>query len=169
MQLSVRDLMTTQPARIHELASIAEAQRVLLDQAVSQIYVTDADDRLLGVVSDFELLKFSLLQGEKAQPVKQLMSRRVPVLTPDMSFESVMSLFRESCCSLMAVMEDGRLAGELSRRDVLRTLAVLDELNSESGRMTSIRIEDSEKHYPPRPQHVRSSELRSTTTFVPGR
>jgi len=161
MQVSVRDLMTSQPPAIHERASIQEATRQILDLAVSELYVVDSTGRLLGAVSDYELLKAMLVQSDPAQPVERFMGRRLLVLTPDMLLEDVADLFRESCHHRVPVIEQGVLIGELSRRDVLRAMLVLDELRAfETTTPSHRRIESAEVQMPPRPLHLRPVDQR---------
>lgn len=163
MQVSVRDLMTFQPPAIHERASIQEATRQMLDLAVSELYVVNSTGRLLGAVSDYELLKFNLLQGDASEPVERIMSRRMLILTPDLNLDDVVGLFRESCHQRLAVTEAGRLVGQLSRRDVLRAVLVLEELRSlelDEAALRQRRIESAETQVPPRPLHLRPVDQR---------
>jgi CBS domain-containing protein len=135
MQVTVRDLMTSQPLTISEQVTVEEATRTILDRAVSELYVVDDSGRLLGTVSDFALLKARILSSDSQEPVTVVMSRNMVLLNPNMRLDEVAGYFRESCHSQLAVMEGGRVIGRLSRRDVLRALVVLEEiaLNSNSG------------------------------------
>lgn len=161
MQVSVRDLMTLQPPSIHERASLQEATRQILEQAVSELYVVDSTGRLLGAVCDYELLKAALVQSDSAQPVERFIGRRLPVLTPDMLLQDVAGLFRESCHSRIAVIEQGVLVGQLSRRDVLRAILVLEELRPlDDAAPWQRRIESAETQVPPRPPHLRAIDQR---------
>ncbi|MFT4556174.1 MAG: CBS domain-containing protein [Planctomycetaceae bacterium] len=128
MQVTVRDLMTSQPLTVRELVTVEEATRKLLERAVSEVYVVDEDGRLLGTVSDFALLKARIIQADSQEPVTQLMSRNMVLLNPDMRLDEVAGYFRESCYPRLAVVEGGRVVGQLSRRDILRAMVVIEEL-----------------------------------------
>lgn len=160
MQVTVRDLMTPRPATISQYATIEDAIQMVLERAVDEIYVVDEAGRLAGTVSDYVLLKSSILRSDSRQPVTRVMSRSMIVLRPDATLEEIAGLFRESCYPRLAVIEDGLVVGQLCRREVLRTLVVLDEMNA--GRSNGRRIEAAGSDTPPRPVSLRGSERRST-------
>jgi CBS domain-containing protein len=139
MQISVRDLMSTRPVIISASTTLHEATRILLERALDAICVCDDQGRLLGSVSDYELLKSRLLNTDNEQPIETIVSCSIMTLGPEMLLEDVAGYFRDSCRQRTPVLEDGRLIGELQRRDVLRALIV----KSEATRPT-LRIEDAE-------------------------
>ena len=132
MQVTVRDLMTTQPLTISERTSVEEATRKILERAACELYVVDDSGRLLGTISDYSLLKARMIQSDSQEPVATFISRKMLLLTPDMRLDEVAGYFRESCYPRLAVIDDGRLVGQLSRRDVLRAMVVLEELATAS-------------------------------------
>jgi len=134
MQVSVRDLMTSQPPTVDGLTTVEDATQVILERALSEIYVIDDEGRLLGTVSDYELLKFRILKNDAGKSVTCCMSRSMLVLSPEMSLNEVAGFFRQSCYARLAVVENGRVVGQLTRRDVLRALLVLDEINDQRAR-----------------------------------
>jgi predicted transcriptional regulator len=159
MQVTVRDLMTPRPATISQYATIEDAIQMVLERAIDEIYVLDEDGRLAGTVSDYVLLKSSILRSDSSQPVTRVMSRSMIVLQPESTLQEVVGLFRESCYPRLAVIENGRVVGQLCRREVLRTLVVLDDLNA---RHAGRRIEPAAAETPPRPVSLRGSEVRTT-------
>ena len=92
-------------------------------------------------MSDYELLKSRLLNTDNEQTIEAIVSCSIMTLSPEMMLEEVAGYFRDSCRQRMPVLEDGRLIGQLHRRDVLRALIVKSEI--EAARPT-IRIEDAE-------------------------
>ena len=128
MQVTVRDLMTSQPLTVREQVTVEEATRKLLERAVSEVYVVDEDGRLLGTVSDFALLKARIIQADSQEPVTRFMSRNMVLLNPDMRLDEVAGYFRESCYPRLAVIDGGRVVGQPSRRDVLRAMVVIEEI-----------------------------------------
>lgn len=171
MQVTVRDLMTSQPLTVRELVTVEEATRKILERAVCEVYVVDKDDRLLGTVSDFALLKARMIQADSQEPVTRFMSRNMVLLNPDMRLEEVAGYFRESCYPRLAVVEGGRIVGQLSRRDILRAMVVIEEIamastddecetaepivGSEVGRIH--RLESPVEAAPPTPAGLRAT------------
>ncbi len=88
MQVTVRDLMTSQPLLLSELATVEEATRRILERAVGEAYVVDDDGRLLGTVTDFALLKARIILTDAQEPVSRFMSRNMLLLKPDMRLET---------------------------------------------------------------------------------
>ena len=160
MEITVRDLMTTRPVTISQYATIDEAIQMVLERAVDEVYVVDENDRLTGTVSDYVLLKSSILRSDTQQPVTRVMSRSMVVLRPEAPLQEVACLFRESCYPRLCVVENGKVIGQLGRREVLRTFVVLDELNARSDRHR--RIEQAEGGVPPRPAGMLGAEVRAT-------
>lgn len=157
MQVTVRDLMTSEPLTIRELATVEEATRMILDRAVTELYVVDENGCLLGTVSDFTLLKARIVNCDPDELVTQYISRHMQLLNPDMRLDEVAGYFRESCCAKLAVVEAGHVVGQLSRRDILRAMVVLEELALEaaekrdSATATVHRFESPEDVIPPQP------------------
>lgn len=168
MQVTVRDLMTSQPLTVGEQATVDEATREILDRAANELYVVDESGRLQGVVSDFSLLKSRMMSPDSQEPVTSVMSRNMQLLTPDMQLDEVAGFFRESCCSRLAVVEGGQVVGQLSRRDVLRAMTVIQEIDSTAGSVSSShpvtssanrlhRLESAETSVPREPSAMCSS------------
>ena len=172
MQFTVRDLMTSQSLTICELATVEEATRMILERAACELYVVDDSGRLLGTISDYSLLKARMIQSDSQEPVTRLISRKMLLLTPDMRLDEVAGYFRESCYPRLAVVDGGRIIGQLSRRDVLRAMVVLEELatasdgegfeavrasgDAEIGRIR--RVESPAETAPPTPAGLRTTQ-----------
>lgn len=174
MQITVRDLMTSEPLTLRELATVEEATRRILERAVSEAYIVDEDGRLLGTVSDSALLKARLIQTDAQEPVTRFMSRSMVLLSPEMRLDEVAGYFRESCYPRLAVIDGGQVVGQLSRRDILRAMVVISEIatasvsddfnsavplntsaSSENGRIR--RLETPEATILPEPAGLRSA------------
>lgn len=132
MRVTVRDLMTLDPVTVDASATIGETINLVLDRALNEVYVRDLDDHLLGVVSDYSLLKAKLNRSDFEQPIVSIMSRALPTLNPNSPLEDIAGAFRDGYNGKMAVVENGRVIGQLGRRDVLRAMLTLDELRTES-------------------------------------
>ena len=132
MQVTVRDLMTSQPLTIGALTSVEDATRKILERAACELYVVDDSGRLLGTISDYSMLKARMTQSDSQEPVGKFISRKMLLLTPDMRLDEVAGYFRESCYPRLAVVDDGRIVGQLSRCDVLRAMVVLEEIATAS-------------------------------------
>jgi CBS domain-containing protein len=128
MKITVRDLMTARPSAVETSTTIGDVLRLLLQEGISEVYVMDSTGTLVGVVPDYSLLKAQLNQTSEMAPVDSLMSRSVQVVHPNTTATEIVSVFRESRIRRMAVVEEGRLVGQISRRDLMRLLCMQDLL-----------------------------------------
>ena len=120
MQATVRDIMTAPHITIAPTTTLDIAITIMIREEVSEVYVNDESGRLLGVVPDYELLKANLTKTPGSLRVEGLISRGLVTVAPESSVDEVTPVFREGRHSRVAVVEDGRLVGHISRRDILR-------------------------------------------------
>lgn len=130
MRLTVADLMTQRPVNVAPECSADKAVEIISRHGVCELYVTDKQGRLLGVVPDYELLKAELSGEAVDATVEQLMSRNLPVFSPDSDAAEVARLFRDGRFSQFPVVSAGRLVGVITRGDVVRLMAVLRRIDS---------------------------------------
>ena len=79
------------------------------------------DNVLLGVVTERDLLNKVLSPGldPRDVPVREVMSRDLTCVSPDETFEDCLIKFRSTHCRHLPVVQNGRLIGMISLRDVL--------------------------------------------------
>lgn len=131
MHVTVRDLMETEICRLSQNASLLEASRQILNFKVSQICVVDENDRFLGVLPDYAILKARMAGDQWDCPVSRYVSRSVAGVPAETELPAVMSLFREGRYETVPVLELNRLVGELKRSAVLEMMLILDPAISE--------------------------------------
>lgn len=130
MRLNVADLMTQRPVTVSPDCSADAAVEILSRHEASVLYVVDSAGRLMGVVPDFELLKAELSGEAHDANVEQLMSRSIPVFTPQSDAAEVARLFRDGRYIQFPVVAGGRLVGIITRGDVVRLMAVLRRIDT---------------------------------------
>lgn len=130
MRLSVADLMTERPVTVSPECSADAAVELLSRCLVDELYVVDGCGRLLGMVPDYELLKAELSGEAHDATVEQLMSRNIPVFTPQTDAAEVARLFRDGRHRQFPVVSRGKLVGLITRGDVVRLMAVLRRIDS---------------------------------------
>jgi CBS domain-containing protein len=139
----VRDVMTTDVARIRPDATYDEIVDLLLARGVSGLPVTDQDGRLVGIVTEADLVTREaygpgrrsaldvVLDNLRNQPTDRvdeaaattaadLMTPTVVTTSPDADLPGTARRLLESGYRRLPVVdEDGRLVGVVSRRDLL--------------------------------------------------
>ena len=123
----VRDFMILKPVIFTPDMDLLEAARVLTDRQISGAPVVDEKGTLVGVLTERDFLKAALVAGyhdERGGRVRDYMSREVQAVSVDDTLLDVATRFVNSKHRRFPVMEDNRVVGLVTRRDVLK--AVLD-------------------------------------------
>lgn len=100
----------------------ADALERLVSSRATELYVVDSDQSLLGIVPDYELLKARLHGGVMETTVERIMSHHVVCFEIDARVGDVLKLFREGQHSRAAVVQGGKLVGQITRTTLLRNL-----------------------------------------------
>ncbi|GAA5134650.1 CBS domain-containing protein [Pseudonocardia adelaidensis] len=133
--------MTSPVVTVSPDAPVKEAARLLVTRGFAVLPVVDADDRLLGVVTEADLLRNRLLPDPRElihnQPpepippapseVAGVMTTEVVTATPDRHVAELGRLMVDRHLRAVPVVDGDRLVGIVSRVDVLRTIARDDD------------------------------------------
>lgn len=168
MRLTVADLMTQRPVMVSAECSADDAVEILSRHDVCELYVTDKQGRLLGVVPDFELLKAELSGEASDATAEQLMSRSIPVFSPQSDAAEVARLFRDARFGRFPVVSAGRLVGVITRGDIVRLMAVLRRIEAPSKTAATLKVKVA-KVVSPRVRTKRGRPVAKTTTRRPTR
>ncbi|MDF1743459.1 MAG: CBS domain-containing protein [Gimesia sp.] len=128
MQVRVRDLMTVNPVSVLTGTSLQEAAEQMILAESAEIYITDHQMKLLGVVPDYQILKHKLMYQDLEAPIDSIMHVQIDALSPENEALQLIHYFRDRRNSCMAVTENGRLVGKLSCRDLFRTIMALESI-----------------------------------------
>ena len=121
----VRDFMTKNPLSISPETEIMRAVHLLVAEDISGLPVTDAQGRLVGILTERDCIAVALQAGyfdELGGCVEQYMTTPVETVEPDSSLMDLAELFARSPFRRCPVVEEGRLVGLICRRDILRAL-----------------------------------------------
>jgi CBS domain-containing protein len=134
-QLLVRDLMTERPRTTTADISLVQAARELIRTGLGALPVVAEDQRLLGMLSERELMRHLLatevlssgahhpapaVQGKKT--VRDVMTRQVLCVAPEQPVAEVAALMSNKDVERVPVVREGRLVGFLTRGDIVRKL-----------------------------------------------
>lgn len=87
---------------------------------VGCVLVVDADDRLVGVFTERDLLRMftTRLDPPLADPVAEHMSRYPLTMDPDASVDAARIFMKQNMIRHVPLVENGRLVGVVSSRDL---------------------------------------------------
>jgi len=124
MKGHARQLMTERVLALAPDTAITDVLRTFATNGLSGAPVVDEDERVVGFVSETDLLG-ALLRGDTgALSAGELMTHPAIVVDEFMQTDEVMILLRESRIHHLPVVRDGRLVGIITPRDILRYFVV---------------------------------------------
>ena len=127
----VKDRMTRRPITTHEDASVNEALQLMHGEKIRRLPVLDKKNRLVGIVSELDLLKASpspattlsiyeipyLLSKIK---MRDIMTKDVITITEDTPLEEAARIMADSRIGGLPVMRDDKLVGIITETDMFK-------------------------------------------------
>jgi|CZKU01.1.fsa_nt_gi predicted transcriptional regulator len=122
--LRVREVMTEALLLLRAEMPVDEAWQILHDGGVSGAPVLDARGRLVGVISNYDLADPRRRVPNETTLVRDVMTRLVyAVRAGDSVLAAVRLMIDEKIHRVVAVNDDGSIAGVIVPMDILRVLA----------------------------------------------
>ena len=121
--VKVRDYMATRLVTFHRNDNVVTAMSVLLEKKISGGPVVDDAGKLVGVLSEVDLMAVIVKDSyfnEFVGIVADYMQPEVDTVDPEMDIYALTERFLKEHRRRYPVVEDGRLVGQITRRDVLR-------------------------------------------------
>jgi CBS domain-containing protein len=112
-----RDVVTIEPN-----ANLAAATKVLAERRIGAVVVTGADGRIVGILSERDIVTVLAARGLSALETKvaEAMTRKVTTCSPVDTIASIMERMTAGKFRHVPVLEQGRLAGIISIGDVVK-------------------------------------------------
>lgn len=128
--VKVRDYMSCDLVTFSEHMDLFKAIDVLLTHRISGAPVIDTAGHLIGLLSESDCLR-SILSGsyfeEVGGSVNSVMTGVVETIDADADIIKAAEHFIHKGRRRLPVLEDGRLVGQISRRDILRAVKEYNE------------------------------------------
>ena len=131
--VKVRDYMNREAITLSPETNLFQAIDVLVVNRISGAPVVDAQGNLVGVLSESDCLRGILNEAyfeETCGTVKSLMSEAVKTIDADADILKAAAHFVEHGRRRLPVTEQGRLVGQISRRDLLRALKAYNDTSA---------------------------------------
>jgi CBS domain-containing protein len=143
--MQAQDVMTTWAATIPADATVREAAKLMLERRISALPVMDGKDRVIGIVSEGDLVRRSELGTDAARSwwlrafaddaardylkthgasVREVMTRPVVSVRRTTPLHEIARLLEKHRIKRVPVLDAGRLVGIVSRADLVRRLAM---------------------------------------------
>lgn len=177
----VRDVMTQPAVTVSAKASVKDGLRLLDRHRVTAMPVVAGDGRLLGIVSEADLLQDAVRHDERTtliphehthslpRSVEEVMSTLSLTVSPDSDLSDAVELMTSTAAKSLPVVEGGRVVGVVSRSDIVHLLArndekicaEIDDLLRSAGLEYQVDVEDGHcvLEGPSEPHHRRVAEV----------
>ncbi len=137
----VREVMTSPAVTVAPETPLKQAVTLLDDHQITAMPVVDDAGRLVGVVSEADVLRDALMPDRRAHErlveisappahlaVTDVMTHLPMSVSPDDDLSQAVELLVDTQVKSLPVVELGRVVGVVSRRDVIAVLARQDSL-----------------------------------------
>jgi CBS domain-containing protein len=113
-----RDIMTRRVVAVTPLTPVKQVAKILNKNHISGAPVVDKSGKLVGIVSERDLL------ARRGAQVKSIMSKSVIRVKEDTPVEDIASLMATRKVKRVPVIRGHHLAGIVSRADIIRAIAL---------------------------------------------
>lgn len=133
--MNISDVMTANPTTCSTTASLFDAARAMRDEAIGDVLVCDADQRLVGIVTDRDLVvRGFATSGSESLTLADVCSNDLTTVSLDAEPRDVIRLMSDRAIRRVPVCDDGqRPVGIVSLGDLAARLdeqSVLGHISS---------------------------------------
>ncbi|HET9902652.1 MAG TPA: CBS domain-containing protein [Xanthobacteraceae bacterium] len=148
--MQAADVMTRDVITVASTACVQDAARLLLDHRISGLPVVDENGRLVGMVSEGDLIRRPENHTERrpswwiefltpretlareftythSRRIADVMTREVITAAPDTPLSEIAELLEKNRIKRVPIVEDGRIVGIVSRANLLHGLVALSK------------------------------------------
>lgn len=120
--LKAKDIMTKESITISPDTDLKEATRILVDNKISGMPVVDKNEKVIGIISEKDILNFIFSGNFNNTTVKEAMSSEIISFSPDTDIAKISLIMGERKIRRVPILENGKLVGIISRRSIIKTI-----------------------------------------------
>ncbi|MFC2013839.1 CBS domain-containing protein [Chloroflexota bacterium] len=122
LKRTAKDIMTQTVITVKEDMILTDVIKLLLRWHISGIPVVDDDNNLLGIITEHDVVNFTLSGDAADTKTREVMTKQVETSTPDTLFVEIVNNFASKQIRRIPVVENGKVVGIVSRRDIIREM-----------------------------------------------
>jgi CBS domain-containing protein len=133
MYYQVKDIMSPDPVTLGSEATLADAEAIFEEHNFDGIPIVDKDQRLMGVVTQRDLLKsvYKLrktkwLPAIARESCSEVMNKKTETVCPETPLLTALEKMVEIGCKSMPVTEHNHVKGIVAQKDILTALRKSD-------------------------------------------
>ncbi|MGD9031140.1 MAG: CBS domain-containing protein [Desulfobacteraceae bacterium] len=122
--VKAKDIMSATVTTVHEYANVMEVIKLLVEHNVTGLPVVDDSGRLLGMVTEKDILMLLLYDPNvKGKTVTDLMTTEIIHFDEDENLMTIFESLVQRNFRRVPILSEGRLVGIVSRRDIIKFLS----------------------------------------------
>ncbi|RLD14461.1 MAG: hypothetical protein DRI22_03215 [Caldiserica bacterium] len=112
-----RDVTTILPD-----ATLEDAISLIVKRNITGLPVVDKSGNLLGIITEKDIIDYKRIGNIKVAKVRDVMTQNVLTFSPHTPLEEVLKAFSEGRFRRVPIVENGKVVGIVSRKDIMRFL-----------------------------------------------
>jgi CBS-domain-containing membrane protein len=116
------DIMTTNVITARKDMVLTDVIALLLRWHISAMPVVDDDDRIVGIVSEIDLVNLTFDGNARDTTVEEVMVTDIVSFSPDTELADLVQSFSKRHLRRVPIIDKGKVVGIVSRRDILREM-----------------------------------------------
>ena len=116
--MTAKDLMTRDIITVSPNIKVKSLAMLLIKNQISGAPVTDKNGKILGIVSEADIV------AKRGKDAKAIMSKKVLSVRPDASVEEIAQLMMTHAIKRLPVVDGGKIIGIVSRADIVNAIAL---------------------------------------------
>jgi CBS domain-containing protein len=120
LKRKARDIMTSTVITAGEDMLITDVIKLLLRWHISGLPIVDNDGNLVGIITEHDVVNFALSGHAATTTAAEVMTTNVVTYFPDTLVVEIINFFAAHKVRRVPVVEDGKVVGIISRRDIVR-------------------------------------------------
>lgn len=158
-----RDIMTKDVVSVGPETPVRDAALLMLERRISGVPVVDAEQRVLGILSEGDLIRRPEIETDRAsrgwlsiflsdeerardfvkshgRKAREVMSQPAICVAPDTPLAEIVRLMERHRVKRLAVVAQGRLAGLVTRADLLRAMVAHQDVSRAASSDDELRV-----------------------------
>ncbi|MHC4323541.1 MAG: CBS domain-containing protein [Planctomycetota bacterium] len=116
------DIMTTNVITAKKDMVLTDVIALLLRWHISAMPVVDDEDRIVGIVSEIDLVNLTFDGNAADTTVEEVMVTDIVSFSPDTQLADLVQSFSKKHLRRVPIIDKGKVVGIVSRRDILREM-----------------------------------------------
>ena len=116
------DIMTTNVITAKKDMLLTDVIALLLRWHISALPVVDLEDKIVGIVSEIDLVNLTFDGNAADTTVEEVMVTDIISFSPSTQLADLVQTFSKRHLRRVPIIENGKVVGIISRRDILREM-----------------------------------------------